>query len=187
MELVSMYLRRSGFNEGGTVPVIAPDETGKPESLALRNVEPGTYWVEINRNSPWYVESARCGNVDLLRETLTVTSGPPCATIDIVLRDDAATLGVSGTWDGDPAQATMVLLPERAPQQAKMFPIAKGSEVEFGDLAPGTYSVMLLDRADGLEYKDPEAMSAYSSKAAHVTLAPNQKMSVSAELIRAGK
>jgi hypothetical protein len=68
-----------------------------------------------------------------------------------------------------------------------MFPVGKGAGMEFGELAPGTYNVVLLERADGLEFRDPEAMSGYLSKAARVTLAPNQKTTVSAELIRVGR
>ena len=169
------------------MPMVTPDATGKPETIAVRNLVPGSYWVEIGKNSPSYVQSAQCGNIDLLRERLTLTADPPCGAIEIVVRDDGATLNASGTWEGDPAQAMMVLLPERAPQQAVVMPVAKGAEAQFGELAPGTYSVVLVDSVDGLEYKDLEAMSAYLSKAAHVTLSPNQKMNVTVELVHVGR
>lgn len=183
MPAVSMWLRHDGFFEGG-VPTVRADEGGKPDTLALRDLEPGTYWVEMGRNSPWYVESAQCGSIDLLRESLTVGAGAPCAAIDVVLRDDGASLKVSGTWDGDPAQSMVVLLREGAPGQAMMAPILKGDEMEFSDLAPGEYSVLLIDRAGDLEYKNPEAMSGYMSKAARVTLGAGQRASVQAELSR---
>jgi hypothetical protein len=184
MSPVSIWLRPSGFSEAGMEPVVSLDNSGKPETLAVRNLVPGNYWVEIGKNPPWYVQSATCGNMDLLRERLAVTAGPPCAAIEVVLRDDGATLSASGTWEGEPAQATMVLLPERAPQQATTLPIGKGGEAQFEDLAPGNYSVVLMDGVDGLEYKNPEAMSGYMSKAAHVTLSPNQKANLSVEMVR---
>jgi hypothetical protein len=38
-----------------------------------------------------------------------------------------------------------------------------------------------------LEYSNPEAMSAYASQAAHVTLTPGQKTQVSLDLIHVAK
>ena len=184
---ISMGLWRSGFDEQGRAPVVGPDETGKPETMAMRNLVPGSYWAEIGAAPPWYVQSAQCGDIDLLREMLTVASGAPCAEIDVVLRDDGASLSASGTWEGDPAQAMMVLLPERAPAQATVVPVSRGGEAEFDRLAPGNYNVVLVDSVNGLEYKSAEAMSAFLSKAGHVTLAPNQKGNVSVELIRGGR
>ena len=187
MPAFSMGFWRVGFDEQGNAPVLALDDTGRPETMAMRNLVPGSYWAEIGAAPPWYVQSAQCGNIDLLREMLTVATGAPCAEIEIVLRDDGAMLSASGTWEGDPAQAAMVLLPERAPQQATIIPIARGGEAQFERLAPGDYNVVLVDSANSLEYKSAEVMSAFLSKAAHVTLAPNQKGSVSVELIRAGR
>ena len=187
MPPISMGLWRAGFDEQGRTPVVGPDETGKPETMAMRNLVPGSYWAEIGAAAPWYVQSAQCGNIDLLREMLTVASGAPCAGIEIVLRDDGASLSASGTWEGDPAQATMVLLPERAPAQATAVPVSRGGEAQFDRLAPGSYNVVLVDSAEGLEYKNAEVMSAFLSKAAHVTLTANQKGNVTVELIRGGR
>ena len=161
-----------------------PDESGKPDTLAVRDLEPGAYWVEIGKEYPWYVQSAQCGNADLLRESLTVGVGSPCSEIDVVLRDDGATLRVSGSWEGEPKQAMAVLLPERAPKQATIAQVMNGSEVEFRDIAPGEYSVLLIDRPWDLEYKNPTAMSGFLSKAVRVTLAAGQRASVQAELVR---
>ena len=180
---IQMSFRHDGFFEGG-VPTLRPDQSGKPETLAVRDLRPGTFWVEIHKEDPWYVQSAQCGNVDLLRESLTIGTGAPCSEIDVVLRDDGATLQVSGSWEGEPKQAMAVLLPERAPQQATIAPVTNGNEVEFRDIAPGEYSVLLVDRPGDLEYKNPAAMSAYLSKAARVTLSAGQKATVQAELVR---
>ncbi|HTS36664.1 MAG TPA: carboxypeptidase-like regulatory domain-containing protein [Candidatus Solibacter sp.] len=184
MPPVSIYLRRMGEFEEGRNLFAAMDESGRPETLAVRGLEPGNYWLEASNNAPWYVASAECGGVDLLREELTVTTGAPCAEIDVTLRDDGASLHVSGTWDGDPAQAAVLILPERAPQQTILGQVSKDGDVGFGDLAPGAYNVLLIDRADGLEYKNPEAMAGHLGKAAHVTLGAGQEGSVKGELVR---
>ena len=189
---ISMWLRWAaktpgGLPNGGMLPNIGVDESGKPESFAVRNLMPGTYWMEMVRNPPWYVESAQCGNLDLLRETLTVGATAPCAAIDVVMRDDGATLKTSAQWDGDPAQAWVVTIPERAPGEATIMQMSRGDEVEMSDMAPGDYSLVLVDRVQGLEFKNPDAMSAYMGKAARVTLSANQKTSVTLELVRVGR
>jgi len=50
------------------------------------------------------------------------------------------------------------------------------------NLAPGSYSVLAFDHADNLEYTNPEALSPYMSKAAHVVLQPNQEQQVDVQL-----
>jgi hypothetical protein len=180
---ISMWLRRTGFSLGG-VPTVRPDQSGKPETLALRDLQPGTYWVDFAKSPPWYVESAACGDVDLLREPLTISSGVPCSAIDVTLRDDGADLTVSAQWEGAPEQGILLLIPEKAPQQAVMSTLPRSGETEVGDLAPGAYSLILLERADGLEYKNPEAIGEYLSKATHVTLGAGQKGAVKVELER---
>jgi hypothetical protein len=213
---VSMWFHRSGFSEETPPPFMNMDASGKPETLAVRNLEPGSYWMEASVNSPWYVQSVQCGDIDLLRDTLTLGTDLPCAAIDVVLRDDGASLSVSQASEGEATQGTVLLVPEKAPLQTRVIPLANhattasldpsttivsneapvasgfsgatsalpaNSSTELNDLPPGQYSVLLLDRVDDLEYKNPEVMSAYMSKAVHVTLEPNQKASVSVELI----
>jgi hypothetical protein len=183
MPPIAMWFRHTGFSLG-EVPSVRPDASGKPETLAVRDLRPGTYWVDVGRNPPWYVESVECGDVDLLREPLTVNSGAPCSAIDVTLRDDGASLTVSAQWDEGPEQAFLLLMPEKAPQQALMSIIPRNAETEIPDLPPGAYSAVLVDHLDGLEYKNPEAMSGYLSKAGHMTLVAGQKGTVTVELQR---
>jgi len=189
---ISMWMRFAaktggGVANGGMLPNIGVDESGKPESLAVRNLMPGTYWMEMARNPPWYVDSAQCGNVDLLRDTLTVGATTPCATIDVVLRDDGGTLKANATWEGDPAMGWVVVIPEKAPGEATTLQMPRGEDIELSDMAPGDYSLVLVDRVQGLEFKNPDAMSAYLGKAARVTLSAGQKSSVTLEMVRVGK
>jgi hypothetical protein len=189
----------------------APDNTRKPETLAFRDVEPGSYWADFGPSAPWYVKSAQCGDVDLLREKLTVAATAPCSSIEIVLRNDGATLKVSAEMEKG-ATAQVLLMPERAPREATVFQLAAdGSDrryadagafessiaggegtngnssvanTEFANLAPGDYRVLLLDRADELEYTSPDAIADYISKASHVTLEAGQTTSINLELVR---
>src|SRR6185369_14251687 len=81
-------------------------EGAKTLKWVLKNVERGTYIVDITPIGREYVQSARLGNVDLLREPVTIDSEQD--PVEITLRDDGAEL--SGTVEGS-AGAVVVAIP----------------------------------------------------------------------------
>jgi hypothetical protein len=156
---------------------------GKQRTVSFENVQPGRYSAEVNSNGPYYVESARCGETDLLRDDLTVTADAHLPPIELVLRDDGASLDIS--LPGTPAKATVLLVPDRAPRQVQHG--FDSGRLHFEGLAPGEYSVLAFDNADRLEYKNPEVLSPYIGNAMHVTLGPRQNSSITLQLIHVGK
>jgi hypothetical protein len=149
----------------------------------LSDVPPGRYSVDVETQANWYVQSALCGTTDLLHDQLTVIAGVQIPPIEVVIRDDGATLSghVDTGESGNPA--TVVLIPEQGPRnEAKITNTAPGGNFSVSNLAPGTYSVLAFDRADGLEYANPEAMAGYSAQAAHVSLQPNGQSQIAVEL-----
>ncbi|MBO0912517.1 MAG: carboxypeptidase regulatory-like domain-containing protein, partial [Acidobacteria bacterium] len=149
----------------------------------LSDVPPGRYSVEVETQGNWYVQSAQSGSTDLLHEQLTVTAGAHVPPIEVVIRDDGATL--SGHVDTGESQkpATVVLIPEQDPgNEARVANTAPGGSFFLSNLAPGSYSVLAFDRADGLEYSNPDVMGAYSAQAAHVSLQPNGQSQIAVEL-----
>jgi hypothetical protein len=156
--------------------------------VVLKGVEPGTYWADIRSNRGWYVESARCGSVDLMIDDLTVPEGGTTEAIEITLRDDGATL--SGSVRGGSGETTatgaVLLVPGRAPRLAQVTQVMDGT-FKIADLAPGSYRVLALDRTDDLEYTNPEALRDYVAKAQEVTLGPKQEARVDLELLRREK
>src|SRR5262249_15329431 len=92
MAPVGVHLRPSELSLGGGDYWANVEALGKQSSLALRGVEPGRYSVEVTPNGPWYVQSAQCGEADLLREDLAIAGGVRLPPIEVVLRDDAATV-----------------------------------------------------------------------------------------------
>jgi hypothetical protein len=187
---VTVRLTSSGFS-------LAPSEfwsdlegAGSQAALAIRNVEPGRYWAEITPNGAWYVQAAQSGGVDLLRDDLIVATGAHSPPIEVVLRDDGATLAGTVTSDGQPAQGFVLAIPDRSPRQAKMLPANQQGRFQSGVLPPGDYSVLAfdqlaVDQTDRIEYTNPEALAPYMNKASHLTLAPNQRADLSGlDLIR---
>lgn len=160
---------------------------GGPENqtFALENIPPGTYSVQVSPNGPYYVQSATSGPVNLLLQDLTVAPGSSVPPIDIVLRDDPASLHGTVAFHGKENGAIILVIPEHG--QTILQNVVRGEspigEFELPQLAPGAYKVFAFDRVDGLEYANSEVMQKYLSKAQQITLAPNQSANVLPELI----
>jgi hypothetical protein len=60
-------------------------------------------------------------------------------------------------------------------------------ELQTGGIAPGAYKVFAFDAIDSVDYRNPESLAQYASRAASVTVAPNGTASVNVELIRTGE
>lgn len=157
---------------------------GSPPKLLLQDIEPGKYSAEVEANFPWYVYSAQCGGTNLLTEDLQLVNGVQPEPIEIVLRDDAATMGAKVSSEGQPAQGFVLVMPDGAPHRTKSMFVSEGAELEMSGLAPGPYSVLALDRVDGVEYTNPEVLSRYLSNARHIVLQANQKTELNLELTR---
>jgi hypothetical protein len=108
--------------------------------------------------------------------------------MEIVLRDDSATMnGTIKVPSGKDPRATIVVVPQPVSKIApRVMGIGAGSFTMTG-LAPGEYLVFAFDRIDTLEYTNPDALQAYESQAAHVTLSANQNGQVALDLIHVGK
>ncbi len=166
------------------------------QNLVFRNIEAGRYTVELMPQAPWYVQSAEYGQTNLLTDDLVLTSGAPPSTIQVTLRNDVATLtGTVTQHSGAEVPATIVAIPDglaaATPQIGYYYPPQdKNSAPEqftLSSLAPGDYTVLAFDHAEDVEYSNPDVLQNYTSQAAHVTLAPGQRTTVTLELIRTGE
>ncbi|HJX84934.1 MAG TPA: hypothetical protein VJ723_11370, partial [Candidatus Angelobacter sp.] len=152
-----------------------------------RNIAPGKYSCELIAIYGGYVQSAKYGSTDLLREELLVTRGAPDTPIEIVLRDDSATLSIEPHADDPLSRTTILVAAESAPMQTPKMQVVFGSgPITIPGLAPGPYRVFAFDSVDQMEYANPEALAQYAAKAVHVNLAPNGQAQVSLDLVRTG-
>lgn len=158
-------------------------DSNDPQFL-LRGVMPGTYDAVADLGSSVYVASMTCAGLDLLREPLVVTGGFDPQPIEVTLRDDAASLRGSVKSVAGP-QARVLVVPERRPtQRLQALPVGRDGSFQLQGLAPGEYEIFALDRLDGIEYQNREALSKFESQAAHITLSANQEARVTVDLIR---
>jgi hypothetical protein len=158
------------------------------QSLVLENLAPGRYWLRLH-TARGYIASALQGNVDVLRQPLTISSGA-AAPIEVKVRDDVAqlegtisSLAQRSSLGADSAASTEVWV------YCVPLPDSSGEFMQFGvsgdgkfsnpRMAPGDYRVLAFSSAQThLPYRDPEAMKAYESKGPVVHLAAGQKVTV---------
>ena len=196
--------RRSGWIS------LRPPRQPNEKNLVLENVPPGRYWVEVRPASPQlYPASVTSEGIDLLRDPLVVGLGGSASPINIVLRDDSASL--EGVVEGLPRQTASLApgsdsgdsfaLKAKVRNQSRfvyayLIPLPDSSglfaQVQFSSegnfnmqgLAPGAYRILAFDQPQtNLDYRNPEAMRAFEDKGPIVRLAPNQTEHVHLTLI----
>jgi hypothetical protein len=182
------------------IELIAADATGLrfstdygpvkgSEGIVVHGVAPGRYLVRANATfmPGGYVQSLRSGSQDLLLEPLKVEEGGSVMPIEVVVRDDSATLKVTLHAEKPGQSATVLLYAEGA---LLLSPNLRGStnstEMYFAQLAPGSYKVFAFDSIDGVDYARPEGLAMYAPQAARVTVSANGTSSVMVDVIRTG-
>jgi hypothetical protein len=153
--------------------------------LALHNVEPGRYTVQISPRGPWYVQSAAHGQTDVLREDLVVAQGD-ASPIEIVLRDDGGSVSGSATADNVAVPAVVLVVPARR-STAPQTQYASERGFTINTLAPGDYLLFAFDSVDGLEFANREALEPYASRATRVTVNSKGNATVTLTLIKRGE
>jgi hypothetical protein len=157
-------------------------------SFQIEGVRPGSYWVQAMAFQG-YVASITSGGVDLTKNPLVVGPGGTSSPIEIVLRNDMASLKVmlsqAASAEGNDASAYVSIVPmfDTAWQEMGHMPLPQtGMNL---NLPPGTYRIFAFDEPQELEYKDPQAMNALAGKGQTVTLAPGGSAQVSVDVIPA--
>jgi Carboxypeptidase regulatory-like domain len=158
-----------------------------PSAFGIHGVAPGKYIVRTQPSFGGYVQSVRSGNLDLLREVLTVPEDGPVAPIEVVLRDDPGTLKVIIHSDKPGQAATVLVFPEGALLPSPNLMGNGSTEVYFPPMAPGNYKVFAFDSIAGLDYGNPETLAKFAAKAAAVTVTANGNASVIVNVIHNGE
>jgi Carboxypeptidase regulatory-like domain len=161
--------------------------TGDPSTFILRSLSPGKYRVAVNVSTSSYVQSAHCGSTDLLREELVLARGAPVPPIEIVLRDDMATLTMALHSEDSLLRAAVLVMQDSAPMQSPRLVYGFGGDASLSGLAPGGYRMFAVDSVEQLEYMNPEVLAQYAAKAVQVNLAPNGQTKISLDVVHTGE
>ena len=107
---------------------------------------------------------------------------PRCLLTEVTLWNDGAQLNVSVTDETQRRAASVVIYSQEYPQQSLLVQLDDSGSASQTNLAPGTYSLIAVDDADDLEFRNPLAMQKYLGDATEVTLQPGDKTSVRVKL-----
>jgi len=154
----------------------------KKSQFSFHNVEAGKYNLIVRAFEPWYVQSATAGGANLLSEELEVRGSGQ--SIDIVLRNDGASLNISLGTRRKPIPAAILVVRDDAPRDIRTMTVEGDGPFSINGLAPGGYDVLAFDTIEQLEYSDLEVLHPYLSRAAHVSLLPGQSIDVKVERVR---
>jgi hypothetical protein len=159
---------------------------GPPEQghLVLKGVDTGRYRLTISSYGEYYVASASLAGTNLLTDPLVVGSSGVNDPIEVVLRNDGASIRI--TTRDSTGRAAIIALPDRGenPQPVMGNCMPDGRCFLPPAIAPGSYTIYAFDRLDDVEYANRKALENYSSKAAHVTLSPKQTQDVTLDVIQ---
>jgi hypothetical protein len=172
----------------GSQGIILPPPSGVPNAQRqFEGLAPGTYEVEAWALGKGYVASLRCGDVDLLREDLTVVAGAAVPPIEVKLRNDGAAIEIETTENGKPAGSTLVLYSEEYPKKSQVIPMPTGANTAMSNLRPGSYRIVAIKGLPELEYQDPVFVEKYLSTGKEVNLRAGEKVSVQVEVQELGE
>ncbi len=182
---VNVYLQPldPGLNAAG-----GASQADKGPDLVLENVQPGHYLVHV-QSYLGYVASLRSGGVDLLRDPLVIGSNGGADPIDLVLRDDAATVtGTVKTGDSAlPERTYVVLLPIGSTQQMPQSMAGPDGKFTLANVAPGSYRLLAMRNFPfQIPYRDAEAMQAWDNKGVVVSVVAAQQLEADVPLLDEG-
>jgi len=154
-------------------------------SMVIRGVKPGVYDVEVDQNGSSYVASITYGGINLLRDPLVISEGAEPKSLQVLMRDDGASVtGNVQMGDNTPPIGVLLVSEGDAASPPRQVWVNPSGEFRAQGIAPGDYEILAFDRLDGIEFRNREVLNAYLSQAAHVTLSANQQAKVTVDLIR---
>jgi hypothetical protein len=172
-------------------------EAGGPASpgpLVIENVAPGRYLMQAMPQAPWYVASASCGGIDLMREALAISGGAAGCSIRVALRNDPGSIhatvhdpnaeqGAPLGGNGNGERAFVYALP-LGDMSRQIVPLGgTGTDYASESVAPGRYLVLALDHREELAYRDPDALRRYAGLGQEVMVSPNGKADAEVGLV----
>jgi hypothetical protein len=178
VELVPVNPSRSTF-----APLWGPSPD--PSTLEIYGVAPGRYRAHAYIVRHGYIHSLRSGAVDLFHEELVVPEEGSVPPIEMVLRDDSASLIVQ-VHRQKPGPASVLLVGDGGVVGPNVIG-PTNSEMQAWGLAPGTYKVLAFTDLQGLDYADPEVLARYLDRATSVTLSAHNSATILVEVIAIGE
>jgi hypothetical protein len=143
---------------------------------------PGSYWVHTSIGRKGLCEASfTAGGANLAREPVTLGLSGSMAPMELVLRDDCASLTLSlppslaAPASGEEPFYTIYVVPEfdfTGDVQPSTLHPSTGGSVTLDNLTPGSYRIHTFIGSARLEYRNPTALATLSNPGQQVTLSP---------------
>jgi Carboxypeptidase regulatory-like domain len=156
---------------GGSIQV----ETGRSGTPSF-HPEPGTYRLQARSRGTWFVKSATYGDSDLLDHELVVGPGSGGTPILVTVSNQTGSLQGTTSLNGVPASCWVYLIPS-FPSSSPFIALRSGSNGAYTEayLPPGTYQAIAFEHRHSADYRDPEALAAYSTHVHSITVSEGDK------------
>jgi hypothetical protein len=188
LTVVIQALQQSSIN-----PMVPMNGAGD-DGLRIENLSEGLFRI-FALPQLGYVASATSGTTDLLREPLQILPGVIPRPIEIVLRDDSASLTAHLASDptqpqnlGEQPVVIILCIPLDRPQVQPLVFAAQQNQIHMASLPPGRYLILAShsQSVQNIEYSNEEVVRALIPKGATVTLSANQKADIEVPLMPDG-
>ncbi|MCU1223214.1 MAG: hypothetical protein JWQ42_1307 [Edaphobacter sp.] len=161
---------------------------GRRDIVFHFNPTPGSYRLQARNNSEWYVKAASYGVSDLLQQDLVAGPGSGGTPIRVTVSNQTATLQGTVKLNGGPATCWVYMIPV-TPSAVPFVMLRSGTNGTYnaGYLPPGSYQVIAFEHRHSADYRDPNALTAYTTHVHSITVAPGDKSTLDLDAVTAAE
>jgi len=156
--------------------------TGEDGAFQVTGVLPGRYRLRLDCANG-YISSARFGDADLLaRNEVVISPGIVPPPIEAALDTDGAALDVTTAFDGKPASAWVLLLPDGGDDLHVRLAVCR-DKLSLTGIAPGDYHAYgWTGSPEQFEYANPDIRPAWASRAVSVHVSEHDHQSLTLKI-----
>jgi len=177
-----------GLNVALTVSNNSVDADG---SFRIESISPGDFRAVVTSLPiELYAKEVRLGGIDLMNQTIRVTSGTPIAgTVDVLLSPNVSQIDGSVLDDrGQPIRGILaVLVPDRNRDHTELFKTATTDQTghySIRGIPPGDYKLFAWETLESFGYFDPELLKQSESQGKAIHINESSKLSQDIRSIR---
>jgi hypothetical protein len=149
---------------------------------------PGTYRLVSRSNGQWFIKSAVYGATDLLQQDLVVAQGSGSSPIVLTVSNQTGSLQGTAKLAGIPASAWIYLIPS-SPAANSIYSVrsSPAGVFNFAYLPSGSYRAIGFELRHEDNYRDPDALSKYTTFTRTVTITAGNKTSLDLDAVSAAE
>jgi Carboxypeptidase regulatory-like domain len=184
VQQLGLMMQATDFDpdRGGGVASVETGRNGTPSFT----VEPGTYRIWARSHGSWYAKSIGYGDTNLLDQDLVVGPGAGGTPIRVTISNQTGGLQGTITLNGVPSVGWVYLIPS-FPSASHSIAVRSGATGSYNIpyLPPGSYQAIAFERRHSADYRDPNALAAYTTHVHSVTVNEGEKPTLDLDAVTA--